>query len=164
MPRGFQFSPVDPGNQNELPLNADAGTKIQFLNIDDGRMYTRDDAGIDELLGAGGAGGDWTLSAIITQASGIYTPPVNELVQCNPVGVGGCQIRLPDPSGLGGKKIAIKNVTNIEDPGQPFGSDDIINITTLAGNIDGLANGTMTTLREFKVFVSNDVDTWMQVS
>lgn len=163
MPRGFQFSPVDPGNPAELPPTADAGTKIQFLSSVDGLMYTRDDAGTDELLGSGGAGGDWTLSAVITQATGIYTPPAGELVQCNPVGSGGCQVALPSPVGLGGKKIAIKNVTDTEDPGQPFGSDDIINITTLAGNIDGLANGTMTTLREYKVFTSNNIDSWMQV-
>jgi len=163
MPRGFQFSPVDPGNPAELPLVADAGTKIQFLSILDGLLYTRDDAGLDELLGAGGAGGDWTLSAVITQATGIYTPPAGELVQCNPVGVGGCQIALPDPVGLGGKKVAVKNVTDTEDPGALFGSDDIINVTTLAGSIDGLANDTLTTLREYKVFVSNNIDTWMQV-
>lgn len=163
MPRGFQFSPVDPGNPAELPPTADVGTKIQFMDIGDGLLYTRDDAGLDELLGSGGAGGDWVLSAIITQATGIYTPAVGELVQCNPVGTGGCQIRLPDPAGLGGKKIAIKNVTDTEDPGQPFGSDDIINIDSLAGNLDGLANSVMTTLREYRVYTSNNIDAWMQV-
>ena len=163
MPAAVQYDGVDPGNPGQLPTLADAGTKLLFVDATDSfKVKTRDEFGVDELLGSLG-GADWELSAgIVDNGAGLYVPPVNELVMVNPAGLG-ATLQLPDPAGLGGKRIGIKNVTDVEDPGQPFGSALIISISVAAGNLDGLAQATMTTLREFRVYVSNNVDAWMQM-
>ena len=164
MPTFIEVLGIDPTDPADLPLVAPSGTKILYVDATDSdKLKTRDDAGVDEVIGVT-AGGDWALSSLVTSGSGLHNAVAGQLVICDPAGAGGSEVELPDPAGLGGKRVAVVNVTDTEDPGQPFGSDDIINITTAAGSIVGNANTTMSTKREFKVFVSDNVATWMRVA
>jgi len=162
MPAFVQLDQVDPVNPAELPLQADPGTKIVFLDVNDELFKERNDVGVDAILGA--AGGDWTVSAVIDQGGSPHPAVVGQITRVNPTGLGGVEVALPQPGSVApGARIAIKNVTDVENPDAPFGSDNIINITVTGGTIDGQVNSTMTTLREYSVFVSDGAGEWMQM-
>jgi hypothetical protein len=151
MPTGIEISPVDPGNPAEIPPTAAPGKKLLFLSSIDGLMYVRDDAGVDSPLGDAAAA-DFVHNATVGIGDSPYSASYRETVAVNPTGVGGVEVVLPNPSTNPGRKVQVVNETAVENEGAPAFSDDMITISTLAGNINGASNDTLTTQYESRTY------------